>query len=145
MHAAAVGEGRLTAVNNNGYDLVVSGDADHGAAVTVGVVGAGSVRGNVCTVNNEHLRTADGVLYSAVRCDRRVVFGVVGAAKGGAVCKNGEPRTVVRVVHHLAVDGKGAGRTTGLHVVEVAVGTGNNGVIFTDEIRIGRISEFCGC
>ena len=123
FHAAAGGEGLLTAVQDHHDHLALGSDAHSRAAGPGGGV-VGALLDDDLTVSDQGgAEAADGIL------DLGLVLGVLslGADHGGAVLQDGEEAVAVHGVPLHAVHHQQAAGLTGGHIVAVAVG-GNDDV-----------------
>ncbi len=147
VHRAAAGEGLLTTVQNCLDDLAVSGNAEHGTAVAVGVVGTGSGSGHIFAVPYELGRGAKRVdrLFDAGVSHVGVPFINRVADDRTAVVQDRKEHRAARVLRpcllDLAVHDKTAAGLAGGHVVAVAVGCGYDRIVLADELGILRIRE----
>ena len=142
VHGAAAGEGLLASVQNHHDHLAVSSHTDTGTGVTVGIISAAGIGGDIRAILNKQLAAANGLLHSAMGCHSSIPICIVCAAKGSTVLKNSKPGTVIGFIgRRNTVDHKSAGRLTGRHIVEVTVGTYDGFVVFTDKAVFFFIGE----
>ena len=142
LHAAAAGEGLLTAVQDHQNDLAGLGDTDSGAASTVGVVILGSVDGDLTILDQGGTEAGDAFL------DLTLVDGVVllgGTDDGSAVLQDTEEAVGIDcVVLNTTHDQQTAGLAGG-HVIACAVGGGHNAVVGDVVLALGVAVLLLSC
>ena len=134
FHAAACGEGFLTAVKHHQYDFAFSGDTHASAGMTIFIISFGLLSNGYAVLDKERVSTdsfLDLIFISAV---------FVGTADHcRSVFKNGKEAFRTATVIFYALHNQCAGGSTIGHVVEVRVNSDNNIVVLNIVFSIGGI------
>ena len=142
MHAAAAGERLLTAIENHGDNLAVSGNADTGTGVTICIIRTSRAGCHILTITDKPLGTGHSLPDGAVAFLIHIVakIGSIVNDSSLAIVQDCEEVVIAACAKGHTVNVGNAHGLTGGHVVEGCVDAGNNIIVVADVLRIVRIA-----